>query len=120
MLDDPSQSVASWFDKQLGTIIAFAVLVAGIIAGYVRLGVRVDVQGKDIGKLETRVGAVEECQEEHLADTTRHIDPVRDERRWQEMKELIRGLADDLKHGIRRVEDKVDTRNEARRNRLPR
>jgi hypothetical protein len=62
MFDD-TQSVASWFDKQLGTIIAFAVVVAGIIAGYVRLGMRVDVQGADIVKLE---GDLKELREKSL------------------------------------------------------
>jgi hypothetical protein len=95
MLDD-SPPVASWFDNHLESVIGFLILVAGIVTQWAWMGATQKQHGKEIGKLDKRVSDNEECLDGHRADTSRHIDPVRDERRWSEMRDTQKDMQQQL------------------------
>jgi uncharacterized membrane protein YccC len=81
VLDNPTPApVISWLDQNFGTIVTIALAVVAFIAWLVRLEYKVGDLTKDLNK-------VSDCVDEHTAETQIHIDPVRDERRWQEMRE---------------------------------
>jgi hypothetical protein len=96
MLDDNSQSVGAWFGQHLEAVITFVVMTAGLVASYVRLGGRVDDNGKDIEALREDHNKLDDEVAAHLGDIRRHIDPERDERRWQELREDIKWIKDKL------------------------
>jgi hypothetical protein len=67
----------TWVQKNVGTIITLTVLLLGLAA-----------QWANFGQAAERMKAVDQRLYIHETDTERHIDPNRDERRWQEL--LIR------------------------------
>src|SRR4051812_46050447 len=90
VLDDNSQSVGAWLSNHLEFLLGFFVLVGTWIVFFVRLSSRVDDNTKDITSLREDHNALDDQVAAHLADTRRHIDPERDERRWQELREDLR------------------------------
>jgi hypothetical protein len=96
MLDDSPHSVASWFDQHLEGVITFLFMVFGIATQWALMGASLRQHGKDITKLDERMRDNEECIDGHRADTSRHLDPVRDERRWLEMSERQKDMQGQL------------------------
>lgn len=76
----------SWFRSNVGTLITVALLMSGIIAQWSQFG-----QAAELAK------AVELRFRLHEMDNQRHIDPIRDEQRW-----------DELMRRLERIERKID------------
>lgn len=64
----------SWVHKNIGTIVTVLVLLVGLAA-----------QWANFGQAAERAKAVDQRLYIHETDTKRHLDPERDERRWQEL-----------------------------------
>ena len=96
LVDESSHSVATWFGEHLDLLIEGVVLTITLIVGYVKLGGRVEHNESKLTKLEDKVETIDQTVAAHSADTRRHIDPERDERRWTELREDIKWIKDKL------------------------
>jgi predicted Holliday junction resolvase-like endonuclease len=98
MIDEPS-SGGSWMALHWEGVITVGAMVIGWIIMLARYGFRISATETDIKEIKQRVATNEEDLCEHITNTRRHIDPERDERRWQELKEHLQ-----------RIEAKVERR----------
>lgn len=89
MLDGTPQTVGQWLEAYLGHILVACGALITFVVGYTRLGERVNNFEREQGRLSIRVEGVEKDVDEHCADTRKHIDPERDERRWQNMERML-------------------------------
>ena len=65
------------------------VVIIGTIATWVLYGARITQLEKDIEKVTTAIEELEKIVREHQTDTTVHIDPHRDEKKWDDLKSEI-------------------------------
>jgi hypothetical protein len=94
MLDDNSQS---WLTNHLEFLLGLFVMVGTWLVFFVRLSSRVDDNAKDLETLREDHNTLDDQVSAHLTDIRRHIDPERDERRWQELREDIRYIKEKLR-----------------------
>jgi hypothetical protein len=91
---------SSWLEQNLWHLVEMFLVACGAVAGYVRLASRVEnnekSNAKDMGRLDARVEGMEKDVEAHCSDKQIHIDPVRDERRWQVVERKLDGILDRL------------------------
>lgn len=90
-----------WITNNIGVLIALGVLVFGLVGTWVKYGSDITQLKKDADKSETKVEKLGDDLRLHLSDTSLHIDPARDEKRWAEFKgEILRRLD--------RLEEKIE------------
>lgn len=75
-----------WFRKNLGTVILLLGFLISLVVQWTLLSQAADL---------TKVTSMELLIHEH--DTRRHIDPERDERRWQDLLERLKNIEDSLR-----------------------
>jgi flagellar biosynthesis/type III secretory pathway M-ring protein FliF/YscJ len=98
MFDEPA-TAGSWISSHIEWLVGVALLAIGWIIILARYGFRITAIEKDVKEIKKSVAVNEEDLCEHITNTRRHIDPERDERRWQELKEHLQ-----------RIEAKVERR----------
>ncbi|MDQ3820404.1 MAG: hypothetical protein M3362_22360 [Acidobacteriota bacterium] len=98
MLDEPT-SASGWISSHWEGVVTLAVMVVGWIVTFARYGFRLSALERENKELKKRLEVNEEDLCEHISNTRRHIDPERDERRWQ-----------DLKEHLARIEGKIERR----------
>jgi uncharacterized protein YqgV (UPF0045/DUF77 family) len=79
----------NWIANNIGAVVTIVVVVLGVAATWVMYGARITQLEKDIKKLIEVVEKLEEFVRTHHADTSLHIDPHRDEKRWDDFKDQI-------------------------------
>ena len=78
----------NWLSKHVPTLILILTLLCGLIVQWTRMEISVS----DLRTLKAEYNS-------HKNDTRLHVDPERDERRWQELLDRLS-----------RIEDKIDGR----------
>ena len=77
-----------WLRGNLTFAVTVIIMLTGLFAQWTILQTKVDL-----------VDSLADQMEEHQRDALRHVDPIRDERRWQ-----------DLQYRLQRIEDKLDAK----------
>lgn len=77
--------------QTLATLIGILTTFAGVIASHARNSLRIDF-------LEDKVTDLESVVERHNATTAIHIDPIRDEARWNEILRRLGRIEEKLEH----------------------
>jgi flagellar biosynthesis/type III secretory pathway M-ring protein FliF/YscJ len=97
MLDGTPQTVGQWLEAYLGHVITICGAFIVFVIGYTKLGDRVSNSEREQARLSIRVEGVEKDVDEHCSDTRKHIDPERDERRWQSMEQMLREIHTEMR-----------------------
>lgn len=76
----------------IGGVLTYAKLMAKVEYLEKDMAATKGFQNKEIDGLKLSYKDLVDCVDGHHTNTRVHIDPERDERRWQEMKDLIQGV----------------------------
>ena len=76
----------TWLSSNLGVVISMVVLAAGAIAAWAVNSYRIGNLERDKELADKRADKLEEKLNEHITNTTLHIDPHRDKVIWEEFK----------------------------------
>jgi hypothetical protein len=77
--------------KTFAAVVSLLVVFAGIIASHARNSIRIDY-------LEKELKATNDTTDKHIASTAIHIDPQRDEHRWNEILRRLGRIEEKLEH----------------------
>lgn len=78
-----------WAANNIGTLIIIATMIFGGVAAWVLYGADIRQLKKDLAEVKGTLHEVEKIMREHMSDTSLHIDPHRDEKRWDDLKSEI-------------------------------
>jgi len=78
-----------WLVNNLGSLIAIVAAVLGLVTTWVLYGADIRQLKKNNERLEEELKELRTESREHQANTSLHIDPHRDEKRWDDLKSEI-------------------------------
>lgn len=99
-----------WLSQNMIPLIALLITVGGIVGGY--FAFRAHVNAKFLyydEKLRAHLVRIIEM-EKHANDIRRHVDPERDERRFNDLRAEIHDLKATMDRGFDRIEQRMDRR----------
>lgn len=92
-----------WIANNLGALIAAVVAGLGLVATWVLYGADIRQLKKDMTRLQAELTQAEALVNKHHSDTTLHIDPHRDEKRWDDLKSEIFRRFDGMESKIEKL-----------------
>ena len=93
----------SWIVNNLGSLITTIAVFLGVVAVWVGYGADIRQLKKDRDAADKRFDDFEKEVRQHIQDATRHIDPYRDEKRWDEFKSDLFRRFDVIERKIERL-----------------
>lgn len=92
-----------WISNNVGALISAVILVFGLVATWVLYGADIKQLKIDKNELKLNLAELEKVVSIHKSDTSLHIDPHRDEKRWDDFKAEIMRRFDGMEGKIEKI-----------------
>lgn len=93
--------MGDWLSHNTGTVVSVMAMLVAMVIAWATNSARIGQQEKESERLNQALKELADDVDAHRGDTALHIDPHRDQRMWDDMK-------NEMRTGFDRVEKKIE------------